>query len=195
MVFAIDSSGSMDAEVGWVQDQLNNFAVGIAGAGIDLNVVVIGNSGLFCVPAPLGSGTCPSDENLPGYRHVVQTVGSTNAFDKILQFHPDWSLSLRAGSRRAIVVVSDDDSATSWTVFNTDLLALDPSLAGYRFHAIVASEDPLNPFSKCLGLAAARGTEYIDLANDTVGIWADLCDQDFGPPFLDMAAAVVADFP
>jgi streptogramin lyase len=198
VVIALDTSGSMQVEAGFVQAQLNSFASSIKAAGIDLNVVLIADPAAICIPAPLGSGACPTDENLPGYRHVAQTVQSTDALQRILDTHGAWSGSLRPGSRKVFLVVSDDDSSISANTFHAQLLALDPSLAGYRFDSIVATVTPGIPIISpniCTGLADSRGTEYINLSTQTGGIVANLCEQNFAPAFANMAAALIASLP
>ena len=197
VVIAVDTSGSMSLEAGLVQAQLNSFAASLRANGIEPNIVLIAASGGICAPAPLGSGACPADQNLPGYRHVAQSVQSNDAFQQILNTYPQWSASLRPGSRRALVVVSDDESDMAASTFSSQLLALDPALAGYRFHAIVATIDPL-PFPSpnvCSFIAAARGDQYIELANQTGGVVANLCLQNFQPAFDAIAAAIAASFP
>ena len=88
IVIAIDQSGSMDQETSWVTAQLNGFAAQITQSGIDVQVVVIagkpGSENGFCVPAPLGSGSCPNDNNLPDLLHVDQHVDSHDALGRIL---------------------------------------------------------------------------------------------------------------
>lgn len=196
VLIALDTSTSMSVEVGLVQNVLNNFANAIMASGIDLNIVVIAASGGICTPAPLGSGTCPSDENLPRYRRVLATIGGLNSYDVILATYAQWSASLRSGSHRTIIVVTDDNSTVSHTTFNTQLLALDPTLAGYRFNSIVATLDPLAyPANICSGIASARGSEFIDLSTQTGGIVSNLCEQNFAPAFSNMASAIITSFP
>lgn len=196
VIIAIDSSASMDDEVGFVQDQINAFAATLLGDGIDLRIIVIVDSPLFCVPAPLGSGSCPADENLPGYRHQASAVGSNDAFDVILATHPNWSSSLRGNATRTIIVVSDDDSTTTATSFDTQLLALDASFTGYRFNAFAATLfNPAVATDPCFGLSAAVGSEYIGHVTTTRGVLSDLCDQDFNTGFSDMAAIIIGDLP
>jgi len=195
VVIAIDTSGDMDEETAFVQAQINTFVSMVKSAGVDLNVVVIADPEAFCAPAPLGTGACPADENLPGYRHVQLGIGSNNALQQILNTHPQWSGSTRAGSQKTLIVVSSDESDISSNDFTLQLLALDPSFAGYRFNAIVATLTPLNPASACFQIGAAIGSQYINLSAQTGGIVGNLCTQNFVPFFSSFAAAIVAGFP
>jgi len=197
VIIAVDTSGSMTQETNLVRLQLNTFAAMIRSSGVDLNVVLIADPAKLCVPAPLGSGACPADGNLPGYRHVATAVQSTDALQVILNTYAQWSASLRAGSLKTFLVVSDDDSNLASSTFNTQLLALNAGLAGYRFDAIVATVAPVffpTP-NACANLGAALGTQYINLAGQTGGIARNLCDQsstDFTTHFDAFAAAIIA---
>ena len=92
IIVAIDQSGSMDTETAWVKNQLSSFANQITASGIDVHVVMIaglpGSENGFCIPAPLGSGGCPDDNNPPTLLHIDQHVGSNDAFARILAAFP-----------------------------------------------------------------------------------------------------------
>jgi len=213
IIIAVDTSGSMNEEIGEVQQNLNKFAQIITASGVDVHVVMIADA-TMCIPAPLGSGACNgADEKLPGYRHVVQTVASSDAFQQILNTYPQWKDSLRPNALKTFAVVSDDDSAMGASAFASQLVALDPSLTGFKFDAIVSSQSgdlcPLqcgffacpncaNPCCNkvspvCEPLAADEGKVYKDLVSQTGGVLGDLCLQNFDPVFNDMATAVVAE--
>lgn len=195
LVIALDSSGSMANEVVFVQNELNNFAQYFLSASVDLNIVLIASSPGFCIPAPLGSGTCPADENLPAYRHIDQTVGSTNALQLIIDHYDNWEPSLRDDALHAFMVISDDNASGTVNDVDGAIKFLDARLAAYKFYAIVASldPDPVNT-NKCNGFSANAGSLYIDLATSTGGTWSDLCDQNFNVSFTDLATAMLADF-
>ena len=108
IIVVVDNSGSMDLEEDWVQQNMNAMVTAITSTGIDAHVIMI-DSRPF-VPIPLGSGSCPNDENLPNYRHVFESIGSNNGLEKILQTYPQWQASLRANATKTIVIVTDDDS-------------------------------------------------------------------------------------
>jgi len=220
IIVVVDNSGSMTDEAGFVQDSMNGFVGAIVGSGIDAHVILISADSTddngICVPAPVGSGSCPADEKLPGYRHVVQTVNSSDSLQLVLSTYDQWSSSLRPGASRTIVVISDDDSALAASPFAADLVALDPSFADFRFSAIVAPYelDGLSCFQctvsgaacascdpccgldsgaglACTALPADEGRVYKQLVTDTGGVLGNLCTQDFAPVFDDVATAVV----
>lgn len=205
IIFVIDTSGSMAEEKNFVQQNMNIFSQQIFLANIDHHVVMIAASSPDgpCINVPLGSGTCPNDTKLPEYLHVVDEVGSTNALERIIATQPQWASSIRPNSVKHLVVVSDDNSSMGATAFDDAFKAIDPSYSGYLFHAIVAFENP-DPL-ECLGgaaccsgfipISADVGSVYIELANLTGGVAGDLCDQQFGPVFDQIAQSVQATTP
>ncbi|MBW2454108.1 MAG: hypothetical protein JRI68_06345 [Deltaproteobacteria bacterium] len=190
IIIAVDTSGSMDLEAQWTQQNMNVLVTTITGSGIDAHVVMISDNDI-CVPTPLGSGNCPSDENLPSYRHVQTGVGSDDALEKIISTYPQWKDSLRLAATKTFVVVSDDDSDLSASGFTNQLLALDPpTFQGFKFDAIVSFAPPWAS-GPCWLLSAAQGTVYQALVQQTGGVAGDLCLQNFAPVFQDIATAVV----
>jgi hypothetical protein len=126
-------------------------------------------------------------------------VGSNDALQKIIQHFPTWAPQMRPTASKHIIVVTDDDSDLSANDFNTQFLALDPSHAGYVFHAIASPEDPILAcvaMTSCcpafFPFSAALSAEYLDLTALTGGIFGNLCEQDFGPIFDQVSMAVVS---
>ncbi len=190
IVIAIDQSGSMDQETNWVKDQLSGFAAQIIASGIDVHVVVIagkpGSENGFCVPAPLGSGSCPNDDALPALLHVDKHVDSHDALVRILNAYPMYQQVLRPNASKHVVVISDDDSDDmSASTFHAYVTTADPSFANYTFHAIASSSDYC-PF------AAEEGKVYKQLVSMTQGVFGDLCLQNFQPVWDQLSTQVIA---
>jgi hypothetical protein len=179
IVLAIDQSGSMDQETQWVEQQLNGFAQQITASGIDVHVVVIagkpGSENGFCVPGPLGSGSCPNDDNPPILQHINQHVDSHDALSRILNTFSSWQSAMRDNAAKHIIVITDDDAeGTKATEFHQAVLAQGGMYTDYKFHAIVASTSSCPP-------AADEGKEYKKLQQWTGGVFGDLCQQAFQP--------------
>lgn len=201
IIVVVDNSGSMDAEAGFVQASMQPFSTQVFLAGIDAHVVLISADNTsdagICLPSPTGSGSCPDDNNPPGYLHIVDGVGSNDGLQKIIQHHATWAPMMRATANKHIIVITDDDSDLSATDFNAMFLALDPTYAGYRAHAIASPEDPvvacLAQTTCCpfIPLSAALSAEYIELATLTGGEFGNLCLQQFGPIFDAVAEQVI----
>ncbi|MCX4239823.1 vWA domain-containing protein [Paraliomyxa miuraensis] len=188
IIFVVDNSGSMAFEAGQIQAHMNDFSSQIIASGIDVHVVLIssypGNGHGICIGAPLGSGGCPgSDNNPPTFTHVNQSVGSHNAWQVLLATHGQWAGAMRADSVKHIVVVTDDTSNLNWSSFDTQFKALHPSYADYVHHSVVCH-------SNCAS-AAGIGSDYITLSNNTGGVAADLCDQDFQAVFDVLTTEVI----
>lgn len=188
IIFAIDSSRSMDAEIGFVQTEMNRFSQQIVAAGIDVRVIMIGAQSAICIGAPLGSGQCPADTNLPSYVHINQAVGSNDALDLIVSTFPQWSQYLRPEASKSFVVISDDDATdgplNTADAFSAAVTALDPTLfAKWTMNGVYC-------FTDCAE-AAAIGTRYVTLVQQTMGVGGDLCLQNFQPVFDQLAKQIV----
>jgi len=220
IIVVVDNSGSMTDEAQSVQDSMVDFVTTITMSGIDAHVILISDDSDdqqgICVPAPVGSGQCPNDENLPNFRHYVQPVGSGNSLQLITSTYTEWSSSLRPNATRTIVVISDDNSGITMDAFKIALIAMDPTFAGFKFDAIVAPYDlstavcfpcintgncmacdPCCGLDSQLGIActalpADEGVVYKELVTDTGGVLGNLCTQDFLPVFQDVATSVVS---
>ena len=205
LVIAVDSSGSMSTELGLVRDNLNTLTSIVSLSGVDLHLVLISSNDL-CVPVPLGSGSCPADEVLPGYRHVDQVVGSNNALSLIVSSYSQWQSSLRADASKTMLVVSDDDSALDAATFLSQLQAIDPpSFDNVVVSSLAGSREPVACLSECLAgtpcpcvtdgcsvvLSSAEGVEYKSLSSSTGGAFYDLCSQDFAGPLNEVALGIL----
>ncbi len=210
IVIAVDSSGSMTEEAGFVQENLNFFSQQIADSGVNAHIALISatseDDNGICVDPPLGSGSCPADTSTPEYLHVPTEVGSSDSLMKIRTSYGQWGGILRYGSFRHIVVVSDDDAMTFTTPENAaqtwlnNMAALSPPPGEFTFHAIVSANDgdgelcEQDPPDPCCGLSASEGRVYEKLVEMTGGVLGNLCEQDFQPVF-DELAAEIADVP
>ncbi len=223
IIFAVDTSASMIEEAGQVQANMNLFASSIIESGIDVHVILISDEGQgqnqgppqpyeICIPPPLGNGAdangfCAGmDEDLPRYRHVVESVTSSDALDVIVETYEQYQAQLRPNAIKYVVVVSDDDSGTTAAEFTAAMTALDPPMFSKMvFHGIAADEGPAACLAACGGncaacgaccsdcnaISAADGAVYKQLAMQTNGIFEDLCIQNFASVFSAMGKAVV----
>ena len=202
IVFAIDTSGSMIQEAGFVQDQMNSFSIQITSANVDARIMLLAEypfliSPGVCIDPPLGSGGCPDmDSNPPDFLHVPDSdIGSSNSLQKLIQHYPDYSPFLRPNAVTHLVVVSDDNSAITADDFTSQFTALAPHLIDFVAHGIVASDDPDDACAAggaCCHLAASQGSVYQELIAATGGVEGNLCDQEFQPIFQAVAQQVVA---
>lgn len=214
IIIGVDTSSSMQAEAAFVQEELNRFSQQIIASGVDARVILIakptdlpveadagGMGGMpgggmggrqtysICIDAPLGSGNCPDDSNLPGYLHVNQYVASHDVLNQFINTFPQWRDQLRPNSLKAFLVISDDDATdqpnNSAAAFTNALQGLDADLfARWNMNAVYS-------FSMCPDLAAAIGDVFKDLVAQTGGVEGDLCAQDFQPVFDKLATQIV----
>lgn len=203
IVFAVDTSGSMVEEAAQVQMNINNFSQQIIDSGIDAHVVMLaGNPFLIlpgiCVPAPLGSGMCPADTNLPGYfHHAIPTppgpIESVDGLRKLVELFPIYEPHLRADVRKYIVIVTDDDSRNhpdssgdagiydnNPNGFIDDYTAIDPMMSDamgnptWRMSGLYA-------YSMCAN-SAQVGTVWEQVIDATGGVSGDICNCNPGNP-------------
>jgi hypothetical protein len=184
IIFAIDSSSSMNAEIQFVQTEMNRFSQQIVAAGVDVRVILLGDERAICFGAPLGSGQCPDDTNMPSYIHINQKVGSRDALDLIVSTFPRWQQYLRPEASKSFVVVTDDNASGTAQAFTTAVNALDPVLfAKWTMNGVYC-------FTRCAE-AAAIGSQYVTLVQQTMGVGGDLCMQNFQPVFDQLAKQIV----
>jgi hypothetical protein len=195
IIFALDNSGSMDEEAGFVQENMNSFSQQIVDAAVDVRVVVISSypdeDNGICIDAPLGGGGCPrTDTKLPSFLHVNEKVSSNDALELVIEKFPDYRQILRPEAQKHVVVVTDDESDLPAARARAEILALAPPLFdGFVFHGIFAFSE--GEGDQCEDLASDEGREYEKLVADTGGVSGDLCLQDFKPVFDRLAQAVV----
>ncbi|MEZ4221421.1 MAG: hypothetical protein R3B13_10890 [Polyangiaceae bacterium] len=203
IVWAIDTSCSMDQESTWVHDNMNQFSQQIAASGVDTHIVLIADYPIeiclppfpciktgVCIDPPLGSGKCPQEDTNPAanYWHMNQGVASNDALDVIINTYSTYSYLLRPGASKTFVVITDDNATeapmNSADAFIKAVDNLDPVLfKEWSFFSI-------HCYSQCAS-AAASGTVYTDLVSKKAGVSGDLCLQDFKPVFDKLANGVI----
>lgn len=107
VIIVFDNSDSMAFSVSTLEYYVNSYFYQVLDpANFDTRVILISddstdNEGI-CLPSPLGSGTCPNDENLPKYQHVIQNVSDNNALSTIISTYDLWDQTLRPNSKRVV---------------------------------------------------------------------------------------------
>ena len=210
IIIAVDNSGSMIEEVGFVRENLNRLLERVGDLDVHIVLISARNGDAvphnldqlgdrigdiitsltpgICVDPPLGKeGACPDNDesNPPKFKHIDHIVGSgsNDGLRAILQTYSQWKNSLREGAPLHIVLVSDDNAFLMTADGFTDSLSdLSTPAEDFTFHAIVATSNPGNG-GPCNKLAAARGTVYEELVQKTKGVLGNLCEQKFTPVF------------
>lgn len=197
VVWAIDSSRSMQDERARLQATINDFAQRVRAEVADLHVVTL--SELDLVPAPLG--TDPSS-----YLFVPFYVDSKEALRVLIDQAPSYQAFLRPDALLHLVIVSDDDSLLSAEEFRqrADATFGRP----YTLHAIASPDvngEPCRsevPSPICLqsGIqavcgAALVGAEYYRAAELTEGLTINVCLDDWSRVLGPLSDAVVGAMP
>ncbi len=211
IIFVIDNSGSMNEEMVQIKQNVNKFASKILNVGLDLHVVFIvakassptqtGN--VICVPEPLAGANCA--DKTPTFKHVPQSVGSTNSFQLILQTYDSttaalaWKDMLRLDATKIFVEVTDDKSAMAYTQFDQQLLAKQPAgmfgtaqARKYIWHSIISKPfaDAVPSNNICSG-AAGTSVDYQQLSKLTGGLIDEVCKTDYSGVLDNIAKSVV----
>jgi hypothetical protein len=239
VIFVIDNSSSMTAEIQSVENNINaNFAQIIQNSGLDYRIILIGRHGVasadqsICIKAPLaGNATCSTTapinpaqpQNTARFFHYSTEVRSTDSYTVILNTYnaPDefnlapngWSQWLRPNAIKTFIEITDDNSGTTETSFDSSLLALSPTQFGtaaqrkYVFHAIcgvventpaTAAWPPTAPVQTNRCMTNGAGSENASsvhqrLAILTGGLRFPICQYtNFDTVFQAVAAGVVS---
>jgi hypothetical protein len=210
IIFVIDNSGSMTAEMTQIRTNINSFATKIGTSGLDYRVVMVtlkaakpNVTGLaLCVNTPLGGANCT--DNLPTFRHVNQEIDSFNALRQLLATYDSsnaqlaWKGNLRPEAYKVFIAVTDDQSSLPSADFDTQLLAKAPAgMFGtaanrkYIFHSIVGwkTGTPVNSATNCTG-SVNTGSRYQELSILTKGIVGSICEADYGPVLNKLADGI-----
>lgn len=191
-VIAVDTSAGMEDEVAAVEALLNGFIAKSVSFGMAPRTILISADGNaksgICIALPTGSGACPEDSNPPDYVHINQAVGSKDALSKIVTGYDLWKETLYPGALVAFIVVTDDESEMDAETFQTEIEALDPSIAQYAFYAIASSATKadacaISESEACCSFGVKEGASYKELSAATQGLFQDLCLQEVEEAF------------
>lgn len=216
VILVIDQSGSMSDDIARVKANINKLSDYLKATGLDYRVVMIAKVGTgtydMCTPPPLGgpATNCTDttkplrNSNPPIYRTSNQVIASTNALSLLISTYDSttvgigWKDALRPEAFKAIIPITDDNSALAETTFDTQLLAKTPTgmfgTATERKYAAfpIMGSSTYPSETKCGSTMVNNGPTYVKLVKLTGGKWFPLCATDFGPLFTDIAKSIAA---
>lgn len=186
IVIFIDTSGSMQEETRTVESSIVQFTNFIAASQLDYRVVLVAAQDV-CFPPPLSTAFGCPDRNGPRYAHARISVGSIDGLERTLQGLELVGDFIRPEAQLHIVAVTDDESAMSAATF------LDEARTTYGevvVHGIVATETDGRICCGPRGCGARVGQVYAELASETGGVLASICEADWLETFETIAATV-----
>ncbi len=189
IIVTVDTSGSMDEEATAIGSGFPGLFDAVR--SLDVRLVVFSAvppaTGGLCVPPPFGTGSCPDDEKLPAFRHVVGPVSEQYALQRLVNDHALYASTVRDTARTHIIVVSDEPSIMTPQQFTDQFVPLAPGRRGFVFHGVFATTD-------CTGVSgsATAAPTYVALAAATGGRVADLCNGELYTYGRDIGDAIVA---
>jgi hypothetical protein len=192
IIWAIDTSPSMNAEKAAVRDNLNIFSQQIGAANIGVHVILLGrdsSDGGICVEAPLGSGACPNDDNRPTFHHNIEYVGSHNALSRMMNQYPEYKSSLRKDSIKYLAAVTDDSANTSAHDFTQWMQNNDPGwFDDWKFFGLFcANRDSGNHYQSLVDASGGLHVELCQARPDWQGVFDQMVDVVVSNRTLDCA--------
>jgi hypothetical protein len=218
IIWIVDASGSMLDEQMKIGQNLATFADDITKANLDVHIVMMTTTAAIPVICPVTPDDPLANSPLatdPRYKFIDTRVDSHNALDIAHDNYAMYSSFLRPAASTQFVVVSDDESTYKGgasadaraSAFHTDMVGL----LGHEFtlHTVASDGPTACGDPNCMpdvstGIcvfvmlgcgAAAPGTTYYDLAAQTHGITASICESDWNNVFAPLTAAVIASAP
>jgi hypothetical protein len=199
VIWAIDTSGSMNASYPAIQRALTAFSQKVADAGVDAHIVLLAGAagGLggqgFCVPEPLGSGRCgpatapggpAADSREPELLHLDLPFGSTAGMATLLDNYDRYKHLLRPNARTQLVLTEDGAppmtaaAVTAHVEGRTSATFTPPWSPGlaagsYQWNGVVCSNG--TGIGTCL-LAFGLPQTTLDLVQSTGGLVSNLDD-------------------
>jgi hypothetical protein len=193
MVWVVDSSRSMRDQQSRIRATINEFVQDAQARNYDVRLVMITNEDI--VPDPLGS-----DANR--YRFIQREVESNEPLSVLIEALPRYRDFLRADAALHFVAVTDDESALSAGDFQRQIQAA--LQRPYTFHAVVSPDVDGMPCQVEMASqtcsqagnrrgicgAAAIGTQYLTLAEESGGESISICIDDWREVFGPLLEAV-----
>jgi len=182
IILVVDSSSSMGNDARAVQENMDDFADFIAGAGIDFHLIMISGRD-FVTP----SGLFTTDPER--FLFIDRDVGSELVFSRALDQFPSYEDFLRPMALTHIVGVTDDDDVQSASSFISQMNELLGQ--SFTFHAIAARAGAFGiPCTRGYIPAASVGDEYFAAAAATGGLDFSICTNDWSGLFHTLAETV-----
>lgn len=193
LVLAIDTSGSMNEEIGLVQQNLDAFLSLLHQSGVDMKLIVLAERQ---VAPPVAVD--PGDGQ---FLSLDVGVASQNALDVLVDSYPDYAPHLRPGVPTHYLVITDDDvrevpnyvpqrSVEEFVADMTQRLGQD-----FVYHSVASPPDLPEACVGSHGEAASPAIQHARLSEVTGGTWQNICAEDWGPLFENLAQSLLVTVP
>ncbi|MCX4241977.1 MopE-related protein [Paraliomyxa miuraensis] len=171
VIWAVDSSGSMEQEMATVEAEINAFAAMLEAAGSSTQLHLIADRGIgpfqICVTPPLGGPGCNDNPAEGFWQYDTNGVGesmvhSSNALGRIIQQYPTWFSRLQPYAYIAFIVTTDDNGDDpAWGLADGDNSEVDDCSS-------LAFIDDATTGNRCRA-HGPDGLDYTSLAYDHAG--------------------------
>jgi hypothetical protein len=179
IVFAIDTSGSMEGEKAFLEQNMTTFMGLLSKADIDSQVTAIGSTE-FVFPVGL-----PPEK----FQVVNQEIGSHDVIPILTNFFKAgvFPLPFRDNANIEVVIITDDNGEDPGELA-ADFKGLDKKKT--IVNGIIGMSMTPNPANPSCVIAAV-GVEHQKLADMTGGSKYDLCEKDWNALFVQLSKNIV----
>ncbi|MGE0175253.1 MAG: hypothetical protein AB7T49_20890 [Oligoflexales bacterium] len=179
IVFAIDTSGSMDTEKAFLEQNMKTFMDLLSKAQIDSQVTAIGSTE-FLFPVGL-----PPEK----FQVVNQKIGSHDMIRILTGFFQGgaYPLPFREGANIEVVMITDDNGQRPGELA-VDFKGIDKKKT--IVNGIIGINPGISPTNPECTIAAV-GTEHQKLADLTGGSKYDLCEKDWNGLLIQLSKNIV----
>lgn len=203
IIWIVDNSNSMRDEIDAVRAGINAFAAQLAASSIDYHLVMLSQRGStengklhpICVPEPLAGPDCGDSNRFLHANFAKDGIKSVQPLEQLLgslgqtqgytsgetRGSTPWRQHLRAEASKTIVVVSDDNARLSANAFlNTNGGQVSTLVSGGSSNCFIPPGlkrphwEGLFDRLVVHAMVAPTGNTYIDLADQTGGLVADI---------------------
>lgn len=183
VVFAVDTSGSMNEERAAIEANMKKFMEKLGASNVDARVIVVGTG--FTFPSGL-----PQDK----FAVVPTGIGSIDAIGVLTRYFKAgaFPLQLRPEANMEVVIVTDDNGRNYPPQYQGNLAEDFVPLPGKKtiVNSIVGLKKGLSPTNSTCNIVNV-GSQYIKLSEATGGLVYDLCEKNWEKLFQKVSEAII----
>ena len=175
IVFAVDTSGSMEDEITAIELNIASFVKSLEQNKLDFTIAAIGNGNDFDFPQD------------PRIKVVPEEIDSHDAIG-ILSSYLMGPNAVRADSHLNVIVVTDDNGEGSGNLAGDFKAPV--GITSLKVHAVVGLVEGQDPNNEDCNIRSV-GTEYQNLAKSSKGLIQNICINDWSKLIANLSQSIV----
>lgn len=175
VVFAVDTSGSMEDEIEAIEKNIESFVKTLEKNQLDFSIAAIGNGEDFNFPQD------------PRIKLIPEEIDSHDAIGVVSGFLAS-NEAVRPNSHLNVIIVSDDNGEGDGNLAG-DFKAPE-GIASLKVHAVVGLAEGEDPNNEDCEIAAV-GTEHQSLAKNSKGLIQNICINDWSKLIENLSQSIV----